>query len=185
MSDIIILPGIGGSADEHWQTIWEGKDPRMRRFRPRDWDQPDIGDWLAALEREVADSAAPPLVVAHSLACLLVPRWAVTTSFKLRGALLVAVPDPRSAAFPAEASDFSDPPRESLPFPSILVASSNDPFGSRDYAAGRAAQWGSRLVEIGAAGHINAGSGLGAWPEGRVLLETLERETAYPLHAMQ
>lgn len=40
-------------------------------------------------------------------------------------------------------------------------------------AARCAADWGSRLVEVGPQGHINGASGLGAWEEGRRLLATL------------
>jgi predicted alpha/beta hydrolase family esterase len=35
-----------------------------------------------------------------------------------------------------------------------------------------AESWGSRLVNIGKAGHINAASGLGEWTEGHRLLES-------------
>jgi predicted alpha/beta hydrolase family esterase len=34
----------------------------------------------------------------------------------------------------------------------------------------RAGQWGSELVNVGAKGHINGGSNLGDWPEGRRIL---------------
>lgn len=72
MKDIIILPGIGGSGEAHWQTRWEKSNPEMRRFQPADWEKPDLADWISALERAVGASATPPLLVAHSLACLLV-----------------------------------------------------------------------------------------------------------------
>ena len=52
-----------------------------------------------------------------------------------------------------------------------MVASSDDPFGAVAYAKRCAVGWGSVFVEIGAAGHINADSGLGDWPAGRALLD--------------
>ena len=64
-------------------------------------------------------------------------------------------------------------PRRLLPFPSILVASSNDPFLSMERARELAHVWGSRLVDIGPAGHINGDSGLADWPEGKRLLRHL------------
>ncbi|MCY1380434.1 Serine hydrolase [compost metagenome] len=82
----------------------------------------------------------------------------------------MAVPDPEGAAFPSEAIGFSPLPLRRFAFPSIVVASSNDPYGSIDHARRCADAWGSRLVEIGMAGHINAGSGLGDWAQGRQLL---------------
>jgi uncharacterized protein len=57
-------------------------------------------------------------------------------------------------------------PRDPLPFPSLLVASSDDPYCTMEEAVDLASAWGSQLVEAGAAGHINAASGHGPWPEG-------------------
>jgi predicted alpha/beta hydrolase family esterase len=52
------------------------------------------------------------------------------------------------------------------------VASTDDPFVTRERARIFADAWGSRFVEIGAAGHVNADSGYGDWAEGeRLLLE--------------
>lgn len=167
MADIIILPGIFNSGDTHWQTLWQHGDPRMRRFRPADWDRPDLGDWIAALNREIAACARPPVLVAHSLACLLVAHAAPPT---VAGAFLVSVPDPASTPFPAAAAGFADPPAAAFDFPSLIVASTNDPFATADHMRRRAGQWASGLVEVGAHGHINGNSGLGAWPEGRNLL---------------
>ena len=42
MTDIVILPGIGGSGELHWQTRWEKTNPRYRRFQPTDWNRPDL-----------------------------------------------------------------------------------------------------------------------------------------------
>ncbi len=122
------------------------------------------------LEREVRLSPAPPLLVAHSLACLLVAHWQQTSVLPVAGAFLVAVPDPRSESFPQEACDFIDPPAGVLRMPSLIVASSDDPFGTPSYARERAEAWGSGLVDIGAAGHVNGESGLGDWPDGMNLL---------------
>lgn len=64
-------------------------------------------------------------------------------------------------------------PRRPLPFPSLVVASSDDPYAGIDFARSCARDWGSRLAEVGAHGHINSDSGLGDWPEGRALLAAL------------
>ena len=61
---------------------------------------------------------------------------------------------------------FGPYPRDPLPFPSMVAASSNDPFCALDVAEDIAAAWGSVLVHAGEAGHINADSGYGPWPEG-------------------
>ena len=173
MGDILILPGIGNSGPQHWQSLWEASDARMRRVAQRDWDRPACEDWRAALEAAVAASGPRTLLVAHSLACLLVAHWAARTTRSVAGALLVAVPDPSGRSFPVEATGFGDVPMQSLKFPSVVVASSDDPYGPPDWAARCANAWGSRLVESGPKGHINAASGLGDWPEGRALLASL------------
>jgi len=174
MTGFIHLPGIGNSGDAHWQSRWEAADPAIRRFSPASWDQPDLADWIAALEGSVREAEAPPILVAHSLACLLVAHWGAATSLPVAGAFLVAVPDPSSTAFPVQAAGFGMVPKERLRFPSLIVASTDDPYGSTSYVERQAAQWGSELAVIGAAGHINGQSGLGEWREGRVLLKSFE-----------
>lgn len=113
------------------------------------------------------------VLVAHSLACLVVAHWAARTGRKVKGALLVAPPDPDGPNFPAAATGFSPLPAVALGFPSIVVASSNDPYGSIAFAQSWAQTWGSRFVGIGPAGHINSQSGLGEWRAGLSLLREL------------
>jgi predicted alpha/beta hydrolase family esterase len=89
------------------------------------------------------------------------------------GALLVAVPDPSGAHFPQDASGFAPVPLTRLPFASIVVASSDDPYGGVPFSQSCASAWGSRWFDIGPRGHINADSGLGDWGEGRRWLASL------------
>jgi predicted alpha/beta hydrolase family esterase len=89
----------------------------------------------------------------------------------------VAPVDPESPAFPAAATGFAPFPLFPLPFPSVVVASTNDPYASVAYAAGLAQAWGSRCEIAGAKGHLNAESGLGDWPEGWDLLTALARQS--------
>ncbi len=171
MTAIIHLPGIGNSGELHWQSRWESADPAIRRFAPANWDEPDLPDWIAALDEAVRAAETPPLLVAHSLACLLVAHWQEVSDLPVKGAMLVAVPDPASAAFPPQAAGFADVPDKRFRFPSLIVASTDDPYGSLLYAERRARQWGSEVKVIGAAGHINGQSGLGDWPQGLALLK--------------
>lgn len=167
----VTLPGIGGSGDPHWQTLWERADPRFQRFEPSSWDQPVLQDWVAAVDRTVGSVGGPVVLVAHSLACLLVAHWSARGyTGEVAGAFLVSVPDPEGPRFPAAAASFRAPPSTALPFPSLIVASSNDPYGTIEYAHQRRNQWNTGIVEVGALGHINASSGLGAWEQGRALL---------------
>lgn len=168
---VLVLPGHGNSGPQHWQTLWELRHPDWQRVDLGKWDSPACDDWVHALDLAVRACAAPPLLVAHSLACLLVAHWARRSALALKGAFLVAVPDPQAACFPPTASGFAPVPMEPFAFRSLVVASGNDPFGSLAHAKQCAAGWGSSFVDIGKAGHINADSGHGAWPEGHALLQ--------------
>ena len=55
----------------------------------------------------------------------------------------------------------------------MVVASTNDPWMRLLRAAWLAECWGSRLINLGPAGHINADSGFGPWPEGVAIFERL------------
>jgi predicted alpha/beta hydrolase family esterase len=171
MRKMITLPGIGGSGDTHWQTAWERGDTHFTRFMPVSWDQPDLGDWMQALERAVSHCDQPPVLVAHSLSCLLVAHWASELPSRIAGAFLVSVPDPNGPEFPSAAASFRVVPGKALRFPSLIIASTDDPYGTADYVLRHSLEWQAGLVVAGALGHINASSGLGGWPQGRALLD--------------
>lgn len=175
MRTFLILPGYGDSGPSHWQTLWE-KDPAFKRVRQRDWEHPDRREWVETLEKAVA-AEQETILVAHSLASLLVAHWAATsapaTRARVTAALLVAPPDPAAPVFPSAAIGFAPLPMEPLPFRSLLVSSSDDPYAAPEFARRCAAAWGSRHFEAGALGHINAQSRLGAWEEGLRLLQSL------------
>ena len=64
---------------------------------------------------------------------------------------------------------------------SILAASQNDPYAAFGQAKKLARIWGSRLVDVGPLGHINADSDIRNWPYGRYLLDRLRAAvTPYP-----
>ena len=87
---------------------------------------------------------------------------------------MVAPADAEADTFPAGASGFSPVPMIKLPFPSVVVTSINDYFVSAGRAAEFAAAWGSELVNVGKAGHINVASGFGDWEQGLELLKQLD-----------
>jgi predicted alpha/beta hydrolase family esterase len=120
----------------------------------------------------VAAADAPVVFAAHSLGCMTTAFWAsqyasAAQLAKVAGALLVALPDPAEAHFPRDATGFAPVPLKRLPFPTIVVASSDDPYGGVPFSKTCANAWGSRWIDIGPRGHINADSGLGDWNEGR------------------
>lgn len=175
-ASVLVLPGYGDSDPDHWQSRWEAADPRLRRVRQHDWLEPRLDDWVATLDREVSASATPPVLVAHSLGCVLVAHWVQRTGRRVRGALLVAPADVDAVAdVLAAVESFRPVPLVSLPFPSIVVASDDDIYTTPTRADAFARAWGSRLVCLAGAGHINSESGYGDWPDGRALLDGLLR----------
>jgi predicted alpha/beta hydrolase family esterase len=172
-ASVLIIPGLYDSGPEHWQSGWERTRGDCLRVQQRDWQTPDRSDWVAALDAAVAQFRSPPVLVAHSLGCCTVAHWARTTKRRARGALLVAPSDVEAPSYPPGTVGFAPMPLEPLPFPTIVVASSDDEYVSPARAAAFAQAWGARLVEIGRAGHINSASGLGAWLDGQRLLEEL------------
>lgn len=181
---VLQLPGWQNSGPAHWQSRWEAVygDARVEQS---DWTWPLRGDWMMqldeaviALEDAAAAAGAPPPAIAlcaHSLGCQLVAAWAAHTRHAgpVRAALLVAPPDTERPDMPPNVHSFRPVARMRLPFPALAVVSSDDPFCTPARARAMAADWGARVVEAGARGHLNADSGLGDWPEGRALLAGL------------
>lgn len=169
--DVLTLAGIWNSGPTHWQSLWEKKHPEWKRVPHRDWNNPECSEWVAELDAAIADCEGTPLLVAHSLSCSMLAQWAGSGSeLRIAGAFMVAPADPEGAAFPVEASGFGPMPMEKLPFPSVVVASSNDEYVSLERARQFAQAWGSRFVEIGPAGHVNGEAGFGEWAEGEKML---------------
>jgi predicted alpha/beta hydrolase family esterase len=179
--DVLILAGLWNSGPQHWQTLWERKHPAWTRVPHRDWNNPQCQEWVAELDAAIAAAERPPLLVAHSLGCPLVAHWARSRSpLGIAGAFLVAPADVEAPSAPAEVRSFAPIPMDRLPFQSIVVASSDDPYAKLERTRAFAAAWGSELVEIGDAGHISGDSGYGAWPEGERLLNDFCNRIAAP-----
>jgi uncharacterized protein len=170
---VLIFPGIGNSGPQHWQSLWESAHPDFVRVQQHDWDKPVCEEWVATLEAAVKQAGPRVVLVAHSLGCLTIAHWASGPHSPVAGALLVAVPDPNGPNCPPNVMGYSLTPTQPLPFPSTVVISADDPYGSAEHAERLARAWGSRVVNIGNRGHINASSGLGEWREGYELLEQL------------
>ncbi|WP_313703849.1 alpha/beta hydrolase [Massilia sp.] len=169
--DVLTLAGLWNSGPQHWQTLWEARHPRLRRVEHRDWNNPQRDEWVAELDAAVGACQGAPVLVAHSLGCMLAAHWAASGSpLRAAGALLVAPADVEAPSYPIATNGFAPAPMTALPFPCLVVASTDDPFVSRERARVFAGAWGARFVEIGAAGHVNADSGYGDWPEGERLL---------------
>ena len=125
---ILTLPGLGNSGPGHWMSLWEREHKDYRRVLQKEWDKPTCEDWVEALEEAVGEVEQSVILVAHSLGCVLVAHWAQETKLTIRGALLVAPADIEAPSMPAGTEGFSPMPLIKLPFPSVVVASRNDPY---------------------------------------------------------
>jgi predicted alpha/beta hydrolase family esterase len=176
-SNILVLPGWQGSGPQHWQTLWEQRHG-YQRVEQHDWMRPLRGDWIARLEDVVLACDEHAVLVAHSLGCILVAAWASVSrnTQRVKAALLVAPGDAERDDIRAQLPGWAPIALQPLPFPSVLVASRDDPYCSFERATGFARAWGSRSIDLGRSGHVNADSGLGSWPEGHLLLQDLQQD---------
>jgi predicted alpha/beta hydrolase family esterase len=174
MADVLIIPGLGGSGEHHWQTHLERSNPGAKRVYQDDWDNPELPYWLDRVAAVVARTPGAVLV-AHSLGCPLVAHLAHRRPhLPIAAALLVAPADVDSARHtPEHIRAFAPIPLGRLPFRSIVVGSRNDPYMSFARAREVAFAWGAGFVDAGAVGHINVASGFGPWPDGARLLAQL------------
>lgn len=168
-TSILVIAGHEGSGPVHWQTRLISKLSSAQLVEQEDWLYGSLQVAVDALVVAVVAAPKPVVFVAHSAGCSLVAHAAEKLAHlnKVKGAYLVAAPSENSLRL-LQGIDpiFSHVPRAPLPFPSLLVASSNDPYATMESSAEFASAWGSVLVEAGEAGHINTASGHGPWPEG-------------------
>lgn len=171
---VLTLPGWQNSGPEHWQSRWE-EAYGFIRVAQHDWLRPLRGDWIARLEDLVLQQTKAPVLVAHSLGCLLVAAWASHSknTHLVKAALLVAPADAEREALRPVLTSWAPIALQALPFKTLLVASRNDPFCSFERSCTFAKAWGSELIDLGAQGHINGQSGLGEWPQGVALVNQL------------
>lgn len=167
-ADILILPGLGGGGPDYWYERWGKKLRTAKRVKQNDWDAPDFDDWQNRIVTAVEQATQPVVLVAHSLGVIASVHAAHRFPHqKVAGGYFVAPPDidAISKTMPA-VKPFGPVPTAPLDFPSILVASQNDPYCSFQKAEDMSFAWGSKFESAGESGHINKDSGQGPWPEG-------------------
>ena len=170
---IFTVPGLYNSGPAHWQTHWENEFG-FTRIEQDNWETPACSDWTQTIDSTVIKYPLEKVVlVGHSLACCTIVRWAEKFKHIIKGALLVGPSDVDASSYPPGTTGFSPMPRYRLPFPSIVIASSNDNYVTLERANEFATNWGSDLINAGDLGHINSSSDLGNWPFGIRVLQKL------------
>ena len=168
---ILILPGLGGSGPDHWQSRWQKAFPGMRRVEQANWEKPVYEEWSARLTEAVAQAKPPVVLVAHSLGTSLTMRWSFEQpehAKRVAGAFLVAPTD--RDAFDARATSpvkgWGPMILKPFPFRCMVVASRNDDRVSFERAQAFARAWGAAFVDAGNVGHIGSAAKLETWPLG-------------------
>lgn len=188
----LIVPGYLGSGEGHWQTWMESQLPDARRVE-QDWYNPILVRWAENIRDEIDFSDTPIWLVAHSFGCLAAITAASDRASKVAGAMLVAPANPerftlggvKNAENGAAKPSLSEYiPNEKLPFPTLVVASTDDPWILHESARSWATIWGSQFLTLGKAGHINVESGYGPWPEGMLLLEAFQQDHQAQLNSV-
>ena len=169
-STLLIVPGWRDSGPGHWQSLWAESIEGAVRVQQDNWISPTRSAWVGRIVETILAQKSPVVLVAHSLGCIASTHLPPEAVARIHGALLVAPADPERLA---PLVDFAPVPYQALPYRSVVVASSNDPFCPVRTAGAYARSWGSEFVRLQNAGHINIDSGFGAWPLGLALLQSL------------
>jgi uncharacterized protein len=174
MNNYFIVPGLGNSGPEHWQTYFEKSGNNFQRINQQEWDAPDCNDWISTIDNAITGyDPATVILIGHSLGCTTIAHWTTQYNKKIKGALLVAPSDIENPVYTFPATGFSPIPINKINFKIIVVASADDQWVSLDRAKYFAANWGSGFINIGNAGHINTDSGHKEWQQGLDILNTL------------
>ncbi|ULQ53211.1 RBBP9/YdeN family alpha/beta hydrolase [Flavihumibacter fluvii] len=174
MTNYLIVPGLGNSGPEHWQSYFERSGDNFFRVDQQDWDKPTCADWIETIDKKVGEfDRSTVVLVGHSLGCSAIAHWANRYKRKIKGALLVAPSDLEAPQYTFPAIGFAPIPLDKISFKTIVVASEDDIWVSMERATFFADNWGSELINIGKAGHINVTSGHTNWDEGMSILKTL------------
>ena len=173
--DFLVLPGLGNSGVDHWQSYWCMAFRNATRVLQDEWDNPRLAEWLPRLEVAIARGKRPAVLICHSLSCSLAAHWAARNSKgRVAAAFLVAPSDIESDAHtPPSTRDFAPMPLMPFPVPSLVVASTDDPYVTVARAQEFAKAWGADFCNAGELGHINSASRLGNWPQGLLMLGQL------------
>jgi hypothetical protein len=174
MTNYFIVPGLGNSGPEHWQTYFENSGDNFMRINQREWEAPACGDWIENIDNAIAGyDRNTVILIGHSLGCIAIANWAARYKKIIKGALLVAPSDIEAPLYDFPATGFAPISLKKINFKTIVVASENDPWVTSARAAFFAGNWGSEFINIGNAGHINVSSGHKDWLQGLQILKAL------------
>ncbi|WP_038345400.1 RBBP9/YdeN family alpha/beta hydrolase [Acinetobacter sp. A47] len=172
MIHTVIVPGVGGSEAQHWQSWLQQQLVSSSRVQQKHWDRPVLSEWVAQFVKTINAAPAPVQIVAHSFGCLTsVAALAEHPELKAKVKNLVLVAPANPARF-GEAgfarhslTDYQQYFQQlRIDVPATLLISENDPWLGYVDALQLAQAWQLNPVNLGPVGHINVASGFGPFP---------------------
>ena len=166
MTHTVIVPGVGGSEHQHWQSWLQRQLVSSSRVEQKNWDRPVLSEWIEQFVNTVQ-------IVAHSFGCLTsVAALAEHPELQLQVKKLILVAPANPARF-GEAgfarhslTDYKDYFHQlKINVPATLLISENDPWLDFFDALQLAKSWQLTPINLGQVGHINVASGFGPFPD--------------------
>ncbi|MEE9902903.1 MAG: alpha/beta hydrolase [Acinetobacter haemolyticus] len=173
MVHTLIVPGVGGSEAQHWQSWLQQQLVSSSRVQQKYWDRPVLSEWVTEFLSALEAINSPVQVVAHSFGCLTsVAALAEHPELKAKVKNLVLVAPANPARFGESGfarhslTDYKQYFHQlQIDLPTTLLISENDPWLGYVDALQLAQAWKLSPINLGAVGHVNVASGFGPFPE--------------------
>lgn len=173
MIHTVIVPGVGGSEHDHWQSWLQRQLKSCSRVQQQDWNKPVLHTWVEQFVKTVQSIQEPIQIVAHSFGCLTTVAALAQhpeLNQKIKNLVLVAPANPARFGDAGFARDSQNDYQQyfhqlKLQVPTQMIISENDPWLNFQDALQLAKAWKVRPKNLGQVGHINVASGFGPFPE--------------------
>ena len=173
MIHTVIVPGVGGSEHDHWQSWLQRQLKSCSRVQQQDWNKPVLHEWIEQFVKTVQAIQEPIQIVAHSFGCLTTVAALAQhpeLNQKIKNLVLVAPANPARFGDAGFARDSQNNYQQyfhqlKLQVPTQMIISENDPWLNFQDALQLAKAWKIRPKNLGQVEHINVASGFGPFPE--------------------
>ena len=172
MTHTIIVPGVGGSEYDHWQSWLQRQLMSCTRVEQQNWNLPILDLWVENFVNTVAKINQPLQIVAHSFGCLTTLAALdhhPELKSRVKNLVLVAPANPSRFAKTGFAQQDQNHylayfQQLTIDVPTTLLISENDPWLNFNDATALAKAWNIDAINMGKVGHINVASGFGPFP---------------------
>lgn len=173
MIHTVIVPGVGGSEHDHWQSWLQRQLKSCSRVQQQDWNKPVLHEWIEQFVKTVQAIQEPIQIVAHSFGCLTTVAALAQhpeLNQNIKNLVLVAPANPARFGDAGFARDSQNDYQQyfhqlKLQVPTQMIISENDPWLNFQDALQLAKAWKIKPKNLGQVGHINVASGFGPFPE--------------------